>query len=97
VLIVPDPLAYTLAAMAAATREPIMVSAPVGALVVVLVGWALRTVTGGFFAALISRKPPGWHALMLGSLLTFAGAEHEEPPRFPKSGLFRCIGEQEFC
>ena len=53
--------------------KAIMASAPIGALVVVLVGWALGSVAGGFLATLISRKPPGGHALMLGTLLTLAG------------------------
>jgi hypothetical protein len=51
----------------------IMASAPVGALVVVLVGWALGSVAGGFLATLISRKPPYGHALILGVVLTLAG------------------------
>lgn len=53
--------------------KALMASAPVGALVVVLVGWALGSVAGGFLATLISRKPPGGHALVLGALLTLAG------------------------
>jgi hypothetical protein len=51
----------------------IMASAPVGALVVVLVGWALGSVAGGYLATLISGKPPYGHALVLGVLLTLAG------------------------
>jgi MFS family permease len=51
----------------------IMASAPVGALVVVLIGWALGSVAGGFLAALIGRKTPEGHALVLGALLTLAG------------------------
>jgi hypothetical protein len=53
--------------------KAIMASAPLGALVVVLIGWALGSVAGGFLATLISRKPPGGHALVLGVLLTLAG------------------------
>ncbi len=53
--------------------KAIMASAPVGALVVVLFGWALGSVAGGFLTALISRKPPVWTALVLGALLTLAG------------------------
>jgi hypothetical protein len=53
--------------------KAIMASAPVGALVVVLVGWALGSVAGGYLATLISRKPPYGHALALGVLLTLAG------------------------
>ena len=51
----------------------IMASAPVGALVVVLVGWAMGSVAGGYLVTLISRKPPYGHALVLGALLTLAG------------------------
>ena len=51
----------------------IMASAPIGALVVVLIGWALGSVAGGFLAAVIGRKAPGGHALVLGALLTLAG------------------------
>jgi len=53
--------------------KAIMASAPVGALAVVLVGWALGSMVGGFLATLISRKPPGGPALVLGILLTLAG------------------------
>ncbi len=51
----------------------IMASAPIGALVVVLIGWALGSVAGGFLAAVIGRKAPDGHALVLGALLTLAG------------------------
>jgi hypothetical protein len=51
----------------------ILASAPKGALVVVLVGWVLGSVAGGFLTALISRKSAGGHALVLGALLTLAG------------------------
>jgi hypothetical protein len=53
--------------------KAIMASAPVGALVVVLVGWALGSMAGGYLATLISRKAPYGHALVLGVLLTLAG------------------------
>ena len=64
--------------------KAIMASAPVGALVVVLVGWALGSVAGGFLATLMSRKPPGGHALVLGALLTLAGVANNLmlPPPF---------------
>jgi hypothetical protein len=51
----------------------ILASAPVGALVVVVIGWVLGSIAGGFLAALISRKRPALHALVLGGLLTLAG------------------------
>ena len=64
--------------------KAIMASAPVGALLVVLIGWALGSVAGGFLATLISRKPPGGHALVLGALLTLAGVANNLmlPPPF---------------
>ncbi len=62
----------------------IMASAPVGALVVVLVGWAMGSVAGGYLVTLISRKPPYGHALVLGALLTLAGVANNLmlPPPF---------------
>lgn len=53
--------------------KAILASAPVGAFAVVLFGWVLGGVTGGFVATLISGKPRGRHALVLGVLLTLAG------------------------
>jgi hypothetical protein len=52
--------------------KALLASAPVGALVVVIFGWALGSVAGGFLAALISRKARVGHALALGILLTLA-------------------------
>ena len=62
----------------------IMASAPIGALVVVLFGWALGSVAGGFLATLIGRNPPGGHALVLGAFLTLAGVVNNMmlPPPF---------------
>jgi hypothetical protein len=53
--------------------KEIMASAPLGALVVVLFGWALGSFAGGYLTTLISPKPPGRMALVLGCLLTLAG------------------------
>ena len=50
-----------------------MASAPVGALVVVLIGWGLGSIAGGFLTTLISRKSRNRQALVLGGLLTLAG------------------------
>lgn len=51
----------------------LLANAPVGAFLVVLVGWALGSLVGGFLAAWIARNAPVGHALVLGGLLTLAG------------------------
>ena len=51
----------------------IFASAPVGALLVVIFGWALGSLAGGCVAAWITRRTPVGHALVLGGLLTLAG------------------------
>ena len=51
----------------------LMASAPVGALLVVLLGWALGSLVGGYLAAWIARSAPVAYALVLGVLLTLAG------------------------
>lgn len=60
----------------ATDREAIralLASAPVGAFLVVLLGWALGSLVGGFLAAWIGWNAPVAHALVLGGLLTLAG------------------------
>ncbi len=57
-------------------REAIRVllaNAPVGAFCVVLLGWVLGSLAGGFLAARIGWNAPAAHALVLGGLLTLAG------------------------
>ncbi len=57
-------------------REEIRVllsNAPVGAFLVVLLGWVLGSLVGGFLATWIGRNAPVTHALVLGVLLTLAG------------------------
>ena len=51
----------------------IFASAPVGALLVVILGWVLGSLAGGFAAAWIAKRSPVGHALALGGLLTLAG------------------------
>jgi hypothetical protein len=51
----------------------LMASAPVGAFLVVLLGWVLGSLLGGFVAAWIGSNAPMAHALILGGLLTLAG------------------------
>lgn len=50
-----------------------MASAPAGALIVVLAGWVMGSIAGGFVAAWIGWNAPERHALVLGVLLTLAG------------------------
>ena len=50
-----------------------LAAAPVGALLVVLFGWALGSLTGGLLTAWIARSAPFGSALVLGGLLTLAG------------------------
>ncbi len=51
----------------------IMASAPTGAFVVVLVGWLLGSIAGGWAATRFTRRDSGAPALILGVLLTLAG------------------------
>jgi len=51
----------------------LMAGAPVGMLLVVLLGWVLGSLVGGFLAGWIGRDAPMRHALTLGGLLTLAG------------------------
>jgi hypothetical protein len=51
----------------------LLASAPLGAFLVVLFGWALGSLVGGFLAAWIGSSAPEAHALVLGGLLTLAG------------------------
>ena len=51
----------------------LLATAPVGAFLVVLFGWSLGSLVGGFLAVWISRDRTPVHALVLGGLLTLAG------------------------
>jgi MFS family permease len=51
----------------------LLADAPVGAFLVVLLGWGLGSLLGGFLAARIGWNSPVAHALVLGVLLTLAG------------------------
>jgi hypothetical protein len=53
--------------------KELLAGAPVGALLVVALGWVLGSVAGGFVAAWIGRRAPVVHGLVLGGLLTLAG------------------------
>jgi hypothetical protein len=51
----------------------LLAGAPVGALLVVVLGWVLGSIAGGFVTTWIGRRSPVVHALGLGGLLTLAG------------------------
>lgn len=64
------------AAEGAADREKVralVAAAPVGALLVVIVGWALGGIAGGWTTARLAARSSQRHALVLGILLTLAG------------------------
>jgi hypothetical protein len=50
----------------------LMATAPVGALLVVLAGWALGTIVGGWAAAKIAGRAPERHAMALSVLIVVA-------------------------
>lgn len=86
------------AAQGLADREAIralMASAPVGAFLVVLVGWLLGSVAGGYVAAKITAVAPIRHALIVGVLLTLFGVVNNlmlPPPLwFWIAGLVVCL------
>jgi hypothetical protein len=56
-----------------AAIRAVMASAPLGAFLVVLLGWALGGLLGGLVAARIGSNAPLAHALVLGAVLTLAG------------------------
>ena len=51
----------------------VMASAPVGALLVVIAGWILGGVAGGWVIARLATQATAGHGLVLGALLTLAG------------------------
>jgi hypothetical protein len=55
------------------TIRTLLAGAPVGALLVVIAGWVLGSLTGGFVAGWIGRDARALCALVLGGLLTCAG------------------------
>ena len=56
-----------------AVVRQLLAAAPVGALFVVLAGWFIGTVVGGFVAAKIARRAPAAHALAVGVIIALAG------------------------
>ena len=57
----------------AARIAEIMASAPTGAFLVVILGWLLGSIAGGWSATRFTRSDSGGPALILGVLLTLAG------------------------
>jgi hypothetical protein len=55
------------------TIRKLLATAPLGALVVVIVGWILGGVAGGWTTARLAGRAKSGHALVLGALLTLAG------------------------
>ena len=51
----------------------LLAAAPVGALFVVLAGWFIGTVVGGFLAAKIASRAPAGHAIAVGVIIALAG------------------------
>jgi hypothetical protein len=51
----------------------LLAAAPVGAPLVVLAGWVLGTVIGGFVAAKIASRAPAGHAIAIGVIIALAG------------------------
>ncbi len=51
----------------------LLAAAPVGALLVVIVGWVLGSFAGGWLTARLAARASVRHALVLGVLLTLAG------------------------
>jgi len=51
----------------------LMAGAPTGALLVVLVGWAIASVTAGYLAARLAGRAASGHALTIGVILTLGG------------------------
>jgi hypothetical protein len=55
------------------TIRALMAKAPLGSLLVVIVGWMLGGVVGGWITARLAARSTDRHALVLGALLTLAG------------------------
>ena len=56
-----------------AVVRQLMASAPTGALLVVLIGWAIASVAAGYLAARLADRSPMGHALTIGGILTACG------------------------
>ena len=68
----------------------LLATAPVGALLVVIVGWALGSTAGGWTAARLAGRSPVTHGLVLGALLTCAGVANNL--MLPPPLWFRVVG-----
>lgn len=56
-----------------AVVRQLMANAPVGALLVVLAGWALGTVVGGLIAGRMASRSGALHAVVFGAIIALAG------------------------
>lgn len=74
----------------------VFANAPIGALLVVLVGWALGTFAGGWLVARIASRAPGGHAIVFGGIIALAGVANNlalpPPVWFWVAGLVVPIG-----
>ena len=55
------------------TIRALLATAPVGAFLIVIAGWILGSVTGGWATARLAAQATAGHGLVLGALLTLAG------------------------
>jgi 4-alpha-glucanotransferase len=83
------------AAQGVTDREAVrqlLAAAPLGALLVVLAGWALGTMSGGWLAARIGGRAPSAHAIAVGVIIALAGIANNlmipPPVWFWVAGLF---------
>jgi hypothetical protein len=72
------------------TIRALLAKAPLGAFLVVIVGWVLGGVAGGWTTGRLAAHAPAGNGLVLGALLTLAGVANNLmiagiPPRFRAS------------
>ena len=68
----------------------LLAAAPTGAFAVVLAGWALGTIVGGFVAARIAGRAPAGHALAVGVIIAVAAVANNL--MLPPPAWFRVAG-----
>jgi hypothetical protein len=74
----------------------LMATAPIGALLVVLAGWAVGTVAGGLIVGRVASRAPALHAIIFGVIIAAAGIANNlmlpPPAWFWVAGLVVPIG-----